>query len=749
MAPCQRNDDRMTKRPLVVMVIASLIITTFFVASAQLTPRRAAAQTGGSIELVAQSSWVDDGGIFNIQVRVAGASQDSSVQLRVFSPWTDRDNFLRRVLDEEQVPLLDLEPVLLRNAQDTSNEVLGLEFLVDGPNTRLQTELDAATGDDAATPSEDAATPSDAEEGNTDDPSPDEGAVAEPAPAPVPVPIPVPEPLPALISEGGSAVYPIEVSLLDVDGNVTDQFLTSMIEIPRRSLEPPLDVAIVLEANIASVMSPDADVENTLDQEALTRLGVLADTIEQHPNAELALSISPETLLTLARDPSDVSQRILDQFRDHLSPEQLLPNPVTELEEQAWFDADLTDELVQLYEAGSSVALATIGVEPDSSVVLLDPTLNGSGLDELDELGVQGAIIRPAQLTPLNRSIFPQALTTSFLTEGEDERIEPVPSLATDGALANHFTQPGGAVLNANRVLADLVLLSLQNTGRQSVVINPATSWEPDAAFLNVLLGGLERVPAIRGASPNQALAQAEITPSLGIGTVSVPLVRQLNPVIQPQDLRSFRTEFSQARNAIDSWSTVIGDDTASRQQLDELLYLSTNTGRSNGERTEFIESIYTLIDTQKDASITTPERETITLTGRDSVVPIIVENNLDTNAEVLMLLSSDELDFPESSELFASLAPGTNLIEIPITARASGDSPIQIQVLSPDGLILLGSAEVLVRTFAFSGVGIAIGAVAIIVLLAWWLRHVRGARATVTPLAEEQAIETDEVIGV
>ena len=197
MAPCQRNDDRMTKRPLVVMVIASLIITTFFVASAQLTPRRAAAQTGGSIELVAQSSWVDDGGIFNIQVRVAGASQDSSVQLRVFSPWTDRDNFLRRVLDEEQVPLLDLEPVLLRNAQDTSNEVLGLEFLVDGPNTRLQTELDAATGDDAATPSEDAATPSDAEEGNTDDPSPDEGAVAEPAPAPVPIPIPVPEPLPA------------------------------------------------------------------------------------------------------------------------------------------------------------------------------------------------------------------------------------------------------------------------------------------------------------------------------------------------------------------------------------------------------------------------------------------------------------------------------------------------------------------------------------------------------------------------
>ena len=83
------------------------------------------------------------------------------------------------------------------------------------------------------------------------------------------------------------------------------------------------------------------------------------------------------------------------------------------------------------------------------------------------------------------------------------------------------------------------------------------------------------------------------------------------------------------------------------------------------------------------------------------------------------------------------------------IRDSASGDSPIQIQVLSPDGLVLLGSTEVLVRTFAFSGVGIAIGAIAIIVLFFWWLRHVRGARATVDPPVEERSIEANEMIGV
>ena len=258
-------------------------------------------------------------------------------------------------------------------------------------------------------------------------------------------------------------------------------------------------------------------------------------------------------------------------------------------------------------------------------------------------------------------------------------------------------------------------------------------------------------MPAIQGSSPLQALAETEITPRLGIGTLSGPLQRQLNPPLQAESLRSFRTEFSQAQNAIDSWSTVIGNDTATRRDLDELLYLSSDHRRTQVERDGFIEAVYSLINTQKDASITTPESETITLTGREVDVPIVLENDLDTDATVLLLLSSDELDFPEGSEVIQLLEPGPNRIDIPIIARASGDSPIRIQVFSPDGLVLLGSAEVLVRTFAFSGVGIAIGVIAIIVLFVWWLRHVRGDRDTVAAISDEQEAEAGnvEVIGV
>ena len=672
------------------------------------------AQTSGSVELVAQSSWVDDGGIFSLQVRVAGAPPDSTIRLRVLSPWTERADFLRQEVNPDRPVLLELDPVVLGDAQETSNEVLGLEFLVDGPNTRL---------DDAISVVRESVD----EQAETGDVAPSLGV---------------------LPSDGGSAVYPVEVSLLDANGELADSFVTSMIELPRQDLRTPLGVSIVLEANAEPSAVPAGNQQ--LSDREIDDLRTLSIAIAQHPNADIALSVSPQTLVSLSNDDREVAERILNRFADSLDSAQLLPNPLTEVEEQAWFNAELTSEIGELYEAGSDATIEAIGIEPERGVILLDRTVDATGIAELRELGVQGAIVRPAQLSSLDEEVFPEALTTRFLLASDEPGVNPLPALTTDAGLSSHFTNPGGPVLNANQLLADLVLLSLQNSGgRQSVVVNPPRDWRADGTFLNVLLSGLERVPALAGASPLQALGETETTPRLGIGSISGPLVRELTPRVEPEALRSFRTEFSQARNAIDSWSTVIGSDTSSGRRLDELLFLSTDHRMTEAERDSFIEAIFAQIDLEKDSAITTPESRTINLTGRDSEVPIIVENNLDTDATVLMLLSSDELDFPEGSEITRSLEPGPNRIVIPITARASGDSPIRIQVLSPDRLILLGSSEVLIRTFAFSGVGIAIGVVAIIVLLAWWLRHVRFARATVDPPTETAVESSEEVIGV
>ena len=137
-------------------------------------------------------------------------------------------------------------------------------------------------------------------------------------------------------------------------------------------------------------------------------------------------------------------------------------------------------------------------------------------------------------------------------------------------------------------------------------------------------------------------------------------------------------------------------------------------------------------------------------MTGRRSDVPILIDNNLDSDTAVLLLLDSEKLDFPEGREIDAVLTPGSNRIEVPIEARGSGDSPIRIQVFSPDRSILLGSSEIVVRLLAFSGVGVLIGGVAILVLLGWWLRHLRSARGTVKDsTANPDSKDSGELIGV
>lgn len=671
------------QRPQMValLVVACTLVLTLGLA----TP--SSGQATGSLELVAQSAWVDDGGIFDMQVRVAGADPDATVGVRVLPPWPERDDFLRLDLTSDLTPSFELEAVPLADMQTTSNEVIGFQIVVAGPNTDVDESVDG--------------------------------------------------PIPILKTDGGSAVHPVEVSLYQADGTLLDRFVTSLIELPRGQRNAALQTAIVLEAQVHPTTQPNGQI--VIDPDELDALETLVNAMAQHTDAEVALSISPETLVGLANSNDEQAIRVLEQLRSIENPQQFLPNPFSEVEEQAWVDVGLADELGELYDVGTAATNTIIGVEPDGSVMLLDRTLDPDGLaaitspraSDTGAFGVEAVIVRPAQIEPLDRSIFPQALTTRFVIPTGDGRA--VPALVADGGLANHFTNPGESAYKANRLLADLTMLSLQNSDvRQAVVVNPPVDWVPDAALLNVMLSGIERIPAIRGASPAEALAETAFTPERGISTLSPPLRRELNPRRQPTNLRSFRTEFSQARSAIDSWSAVISGDQASTNRLETLLQVSTDHRLTDTQRTNYIDAIYEIINGQKDSSITTPENDTITLTGRNSDIPITVENNLGVDANVLLILDSEKLAFPNGQSIEITLLPGPNRIDIPIEARASGDSPIRVQVFTPDRSVLLGSSEILVRTFAFSGVGIIIGALSLAVLLVWWLRHARSTRATI-----------------
>jgi len=652
----------MKRSAVVLLALVSLLVPA---------PSAAAAQSAGSIELVAQSAWTDDGGIFDLQVRVAGAESGSSVVMQVFEPLVDRLQVRTNVADRP--PLLETTPVKLEELQESSNEVLSLEIALVGPRTVAPEPLDENE----------------------------------------------PE-LPVLLTEGDPAVYPLVIELLDSAGELTDSVRTHLIELPRRLTQPPLQVVIVLPVDLPVTLQPDGTRPLTADD--LGPLSAALDLFDLHPDAAITLDITPENLLAMSDSTDPEVTALFDRLQGHLGADQLFTRTFVEADTQAWVDARLDVELSELVDAGEQVR-ALFAVESSSPTIMYpSTTTDTSGIDWMIDYGTQGLILRNEHLTPIDTRIFAQQPNAQFLvTAGSGSTL---PALAANSSYDMYFNAEEPAAEAANNLLAELALEAIAEPNkRRAVVLAPRAELAASPAFLNVLLSGIDRLPLLRTATPAAALTLTDFIPAGGVGTIGSPLRRGLAPR-QSEPLGSYRTEYFQAVQAISSWNSVLIADPTSIDPLNELLFVSASGQLNTEQQLLYIEQIYSIIDQQKNSAVISPATDTITLTGRETTLPLVIENTMAVPLSVVLLLDSEKLDFPEGNEVPLVLFPGTNRIELPIEALASGDSPIHVQIFSPDRVVRLGSTELLVRTFAFSGIGFVIGGGAIMVILVWWWRH-------------------------
>ena len=70
-----------------------------------------------------------------------------------------------------------------------------------------------------------------------------------------------------------------------------------------------------------------------------------------------------------------------------------------------------------------------------------------------------------------------------------------------------------------------------------------------------------------------------------------------------------------------------------------------------------------------------------------------------------------------------------TNSTRIDVLARTSGDLPLELTLRTPNGVLVIARGRLTVRSTATSVVGIALTALAVLVLAAWWARTWRRAR--------------------
>ena len=125
---------------------------------------------------------------------------------------------------------------------------------------------------------------------------------------------------------------------------------------------------------------------------------------------------------------------------------------------------------------------------------------------------------------------------------------------------------------------------------------------------------------------------------------------------------------------------------------------------------------------------ISLPASGTVNLTGRDTPLPLLIENAGSIPLNVLVSIDAPRLVVPEAP-IPVTLRPGTTTVRIPVEARSNGTFDVTVEVLSPKGTVVVEAVSIRAKSMTLSGFGRLVGVGLILVLLSWWYSHIRQTR--------------------
>ncbi len=629
----------------------------------------AAAGEEPSVQLVAQSPWVSPTDRFELVVRVQAAPPGATIELSLHAETLSRDSFRRGV--EDGVYGAEIAATPARPVERLANDDGVVPFAL---------QLALAESDTDAL---------------------DTGRTRR-----------------VVLTSGG--VFPVVVTLRDAAGGQLDTLATHLLRAPEEVDEIPLAVAVVLPVTAPPSLQPDG----TRVLGATTRrvVDALADALAANPDVRVTLDLTPDTVLALR----DGEPELFDELRAAVASREVLARPFVDLDATAWLEAGLTSELIEQLSIGTETLRDALGIEPTTAAWLGSTTLTPDALSQIRGLGVSSLVLPEDLLEPLDQVRFPLTLTQLF--DVIDGNGVSQPTIAADAGLAAGFTAGPDPNLAAHTLLAELTILFFDQPGvSRGVVAIPPPDWAPTSDFVDTLLSGLGSHPLLEPSTVNALFDRVSFAVDQGQQAMfGFRLERGLAP--EPaDDLGGFAIAYTAAEADLISFEGMLPDGVADGVGLRELLLSAGSARLSPDQRRQYLDAITDQISVDAAVSVTPPGR--VTLASRTDDIPLVINNTLDHDLNVVIGLASDKLDFPAGTNLEVTLASGSNEVPVPVSTRTSGDSTLTLRVTSPDRTIELTSTRIVVRSTAISGVGLLIAIVALLILVVWWIRHARADR--------------------
>ncbi|NUR89060.1 MAG: hypothetical protein HOY71_33675 [Nonomuraea sp.] len=571
---------------------------------------------------------------------------------------------------------------------------------------------------------------------------------------------------PAALGLNGFGVYPVAVEITQGYTSLAEvrTVITYTPDQPGQPRPPKTRLAVALPVIDQPHRSDDGTFIDDKLAAALGSKGDLADLAKIATTAPKSVTwfVEPGLLDDLDRmsqgytvhgkdsdqkiGPSAAAKQWLDSMRSSLAAAPVVALPYADPDVTALAHQGLDAQTGRALVLGGQKARALLKRDVQTAAAWpVNGALDDDALDLLAVGGVKTVLLNSANVPP-------QQPTTATLDAAAtlDSVAGPVTALLTDPELSRLFEAGAGdsGTLSKQRFVAETALISREEgpNPARSVVIAPSRRWNPNPALVNTLLKTAGKLPWLQMTQLGSIKPGKVQVPRAGLAYTDQDRKDELSAkyLAPVKDLAASALLTSQITAA----KGPSAFDAAVLRAASSAWRNSTRAGRS---LTKQVQS--TVKADMAQIQVTGADRPR-TLAGTDGKVPVSVRNSgskpialyidvTSNDPEVLTIGSGSEKPKRELLQILAGQSGGLN---VPMTAKSSGDATVSVQLTTADGLPYGKPVKLTIRTTGYTGIALVIVGAALAVMLAAVVTRIVRRRAGRKPASSPRTRESESV---
>ncbi|MEY2939506.1 MAG: hypothetical protein RIS58_493 [Actinomycetota bacterium] len=511
-----------------------------------------------------------------------------------------------------------------------------------------------------------------------------------------------------------TGVYPVSVNI--VRGTSSLGGIKTFVNVFEDGEEfVPLPVSMVVAVDAPNSFTPQG--EPGLGSQTRIKLNAATTLAELEPTP-LSMHIAPHVLEALVRSTAAEDVALRERLLAALPRHEVLSTTFVPFDASSAARSSLDESF------GEQLQFGEVSIDKFNGDSALDRTVwfspvpvDRDGVSLLRQFGFQSLVLTPqaaAGLGTLDNYAKPYRANGS--TNGSTMALRTIDPLHAQLLSA----QTGNQLINAYALAAAIIVSRTEivasggDPSTRHVVLSSITGSPPAVATAVPLLIALDRAPQLKIAPLSEATVSVGASASVNLRRADrVSLLDRREPLATiAAEIASTTSMLAADAPQHERWTTSrlsCGHDGLDPEQFQ--LCLRGIRGQLRSLRNQ----------------VSIPQSLTFTLGGRESDLRLQLRNAAAQPLSVVVKLESSKLQFPEGPRK-VTIPPTSSLdILIAVRARANGRFPVEVVLNTPDELTQVGRrVQMTARVSALAGLGQVVTGAAIIILLTWWVSHLR-----------------------